>query len=418
MTVLALIFATGTTSFATAEKEYENWTQIADDMAVHIKVGVELYKNDDPAGARDSVNTAYFKYYEKLGFEKMTMKHISGERGAAVENTFFHLKKHFRDGNPAEEAEATAETLITMLHEDANALDGGNSKNADSNKGLSGAGIFTFLTAFGLILREGLEAILVIAAIVAYLVKTNNAKHCKVVYLGAILGIVASILLAIVFNIMATSIGEAQSGVSQEIFEGIGMFLAVIVLFYVSNWMISKAEAEVWSNYVQGMVESSITTGNRITLAFTAFLAVAREGAELIIFFQGLTSNKANSPMYLWAGIVVASIVLIFVYVAIQYFSVRLPLKPFFIGTSILMFVLCISFLGKGVYEFQEAGVIGRTFIPFMNGMTIDMLGIYDRVETLLPQIVLLAVTVVTVIVHLKRNEKLRKEFESENASN
>ena len=193
--------------------------------------------------------------------------------------------------------------------------------------------------------------------------------------------------------------------------------MAVIVLFYVSNWMLSKSEVEVWNNYIQSKVENSITKGSAMALVFSSFLAVAREGAELIIFFQGMRENISNNPSYMWGGLACAIVVLAIVYVLITKMSVRLPLKPFFTFTSILMFVLCISFIGKGVYEFQEADLIGRTMIPWMNGFTIDILGIYDRVETLLPQVILLIITIITVIVQIRRNRIKRAELERDYAN-
>ena len=301
------------------------------------------------------------------------------------------------------------EVLIRYLHEDAKTLDGMRGKNT------SGWGVF--FSVLGLTLREGLEAILIVAALVAYLTKTNNLKYVRGVYIGAILGIVSSIILAIIFNIIAKKFGADSSGMGQEIFEGFGMFLAVIVLFYVSNWMLSKSEVEVWNHYIQSKVESSITKGSAMALVFSSFLAVAREGAELIIFFQGMRENISNNPSYMWGGLACAIVVLAIVYVLITKMSVRLPLKPFFTFTSILMFVLCISFIGKGVYEFQEADLIGRTIIPWMNGFTIDILGIYDRVETLLPQVILLIITIITVIVQIRRNRIKRAELERDYAN-
>ena len=157
-------------------------------------------------------------------------------------------------------------------------------KSATDNKGTTtstqGQEFTTFITALGLTLREGLEAILVIAAIIAYLVKTDNKKYLKSVYLGALGGIVFSIILAMGFNMLSASLGDAQSGASQEIFEGITMFLATAVLFYVSNWMLSKSETEVWERYIKTQVDRSISKGNVYTLVFSSFLAVATTRSE------------------------------------------------------------------------------------------------------------------------------------------
>lgn len=407
--VTALVFLMSITNvFADmADKKYKDWEDVSKDMEVVLRDALKIYEAGGPDAGKegyDKINEAYFRYYEKLGFEKIVMTTISGKRGSTVENQFYLARKSMRQNEDIDVVKDEVEVLIRYLHEDAKTLDG--------MRGKTGSGWGVFFSVLGLTLREGLEAILVVAALIAYLVKTNNLKYVKGVYIGAILGIVASVILAIIFNMIAKQFGEDSSGASREIFEGCGMFLAVIVLFYVSNWMLSKSEVEVWNHYIQSKVESSITKGSAMALVFSSFLAVAREGAELIIFFQGMRDNISNNPAYMWGGLACAIVVLAIVYVLITKMSVKLPLKPFFTATSILMFVLCVSFIGKGVSELQEADLIGRTIIPWMNGFTIEILGIYDRVETLLPQVILIVITIVTVIVQIKRNKIKRAELE------
>lgn len=412
--VTALIFLMSITNvFADmADKKYKDWEDVSKDMEVVLRDALKIYEAGGPdAGKKgyDKINEAYFRYYEKLGFEKIVMTTISGKRGSTVENQFYLARKSMRQNEDIDVVKDEVEVLIRYLHEDAKTLDG--------MRGKTGSGWGVFFSVLGLTLREGLEAILVVAALIAYLVKTNNLKYVKGVYIGAILGIVASVILAIIFNMIAKQFGEDSSGASREIFEGCGMFLAVIVLFYVSNWMLSKSEVEVWNHYIQSKVESSITKGSAMALVFSSFLAVAREGAELIIFFQGMRENISNNPAYMWGGLACAIVVLAIVYVLITKMSVKLPLKPFFTATSILMFVLCVSFIGKGVSELQEADLIGRTIIPWMNGFTIEILGIYDRVETLLAQVILIVITIVTLIVQIKRNKIKRAELERDYAN-
>ena len=404
-----------------AEQKYANWQEVASTMGTVLDGAVEAYgAGGEDAGkkATEQVNVAYYKFYEKLGFEKTVMASISGSRGTDVEHQFYLVKKVIRDGGSQEELKSSVETLKSMLTEDAITLDGGeaaaqgngSAAAADSAGGSSsgGAAWQTFLAVLGLTLREGLEAILVIAAIIAYLVKTNSRKYLASVYIGAGLGVLFSVVLAMIFNGIAASLGDAQSGAGQEIFEGVTMFLAVIVLFYVSNWMLSKAEAENWNKYIKDKVQQSIDKGSMYTLFFSAFLAVAREGAELIMFFQGMRANITNNPHMLWAGLALAVVILVIVYFAITKLSVRLPLKPFFTFTSVLMFILCISFVGKGVYELQEADVIGRTVIPWMNGFNFELLGVYDRYENLIPQLILLALTIFTYRRQLGKNKNTK----------
>ena len=286
--------------------------------------------------------------------------------------------------------EAHKDLLISMLYADAKELDGNKgdaSGNATSSKTPAWV---AFITSFSLVLREGLEAILVIAAIIAYLVKSQKKKLVGSVYIGGLAGILASVLLAFVFYYLKQTSGDVFGSVAQEVFEGVGMFIAVAVLFYVSNWMLSKSETEAWERYIKQKVETSVTSGKKFILIFAAFIAVAREGAELILFFQGVQVNSsAEKTAVVWA-ILSSLAVLVVIFLVFRFLTVKLPLKPFFLVTSILMYAMCVSFTGKGVEEFQEAGLISRTAIGWMGSFEIDVLGIYATYESVVPQVIVL----------------------------
>ncbi|EFW39449.1 FTR1 family iron permease [Treponema phagedenis] len=402
------IYAAGKDKKGNEQVQYSSWTQIVEQMEVHLNNAYDLYVQGKNKEAYNEVNTAYFRFYESKGMEKITMGYLSGKRKTAVENAFYQYRRNVKNDKDAKEVKEHKDMLIAMLYQDAAELDGVNS--SDKSSGSSGNAISTFIASFVLVLREGLEAILVIAAIIAYLVKTGKQKYTKTVYLGAAAGVLVSILLAIVFSLIA----GAQSGIAQEIFEGVGMLLAVVVLFYVSNWMISKSEVEAWDKYIRAKVEASVSTGNKWVLVLTAFLAVAREGAELILFFQGVPINDTSGRIAMWAAIILAAIVLAIIFFAFRFLSVKLPLKPFFIVTSVLMYILCVSFTGKGVSELQAAGVVEKTAIEWMNGFNIDLLGIYPTYETLIPQIVILLLTIASAVWYIQKNKKTRARLEAE----
>jgi high-affinity iron transporter len=254
-----------------------------------------------------------------------------------------------------------------------------------------------FLGSLLIIVREGFEAILIVGAIVAYLLKSGNKKRTPPVYWGSVIALGVSVIMAWILN----RITSVAGGQNQEIIEGATMLLAVAVLFYVSNWMVSKAEAEVWSGYIESKVRSSITSGSVFSLAFAAFLAVFREGAETILFYQALLAGTETYINMIWLGLGIGVIVLVVIYILIRVLSVRLPLKPFFLGTSILLFVMSITFMGNGIKELQEGNVISVT--PVSGVVSVDILGIYPTRETLIPQIVLLVITAATFVIHLRR---------------
>jgi high-affinity iron transporter len=167
--------------------------------------------------------------------------------------------------------------------------------------------------------------------------------------------------------------------------------------------MVSKSEAEAWTGYIEGKVKSSISRGSMFSLAFAAFLAVFREGAETILFYQALLASTDSYINMIWAGLGVGVVALVVIYILIRVLSIRLPLKPFFLGTSILLFAMSITFVGNGIKELQEGNVIGVSQISGIP--SIDILGVYPTLETLIPQIALLAITVATFIIQLRRSK-------------
>ena len=395
-----------------SKKKYSSWKEIVQDMEVHLNVAFELYKKGENKAAYDEVDVAYFRFYESKGMEKTTMAYISGARKNAVEGAFYEYRRNVRSDKDVHLVEQHKDLLIAMLYQDAKELDG---DVDDETVKEGGAGhkrspaVVAFITSFSLVLREGLEAILVIAAIIVYLIKTGKKKYVGSVYIGGGAGIIVSMLLAWIFYMVKQRIGDVFGAVAQEAFEGFGMFIAVVVLFYVSNWMLSKSEAEAWERYIRKKVESSVTLGNRLVLIFAAFIAVAREGAELILFFQGVQINSGEEKSAIIWGIVASLALLAVVFLIFRFLTVRLPLKPFFIVTSLLMYAMCISFTGKGVEEFQEAGWITRTPVTWMGNFEIDLLGVYATYESIIPQFIILLIIVALAVFYNMKGKKDRK---------
>ncbi|MDR0435011.1 MAG: FTR1 family iron permease [Gracilibacteraceae bacterium] len=383
--VLLLFFAA---AGAVLAADYNSWGEIVDEMAAVCDDAYEIYLAGDIAGAKAQVDVAYFSFYEKLGFERTVMAYVSGDRAAQVEYQFSLIKKAMTAGAPQDSVREDLNTLVRFLREDAAQLDG----KTESPTAV-------FLASFLIILREGFEAIIIVGAIVAYLVKSGNKQRTGTVYRGSILALAASVVMAFILNALS-----GASGAQQEIIEGVTMLVAVAVLFYVSNWMVGKAEADAWSGYIEGRVQSSIAKGSVFSLAFAAFLAVFREGAEVILFYQALLADTETYANMIWAGFGVGCAALVVVYILIRVLSLRLPLKPFFLGTSALLSVMAISFIGSGVKELQEGNAVSVT--PVAGISSVDLLGIYPTLETLIPQIVLLAVTIVTFTIQVKKWKK------------
>ena len=407
-----------------AATHYASWTEAAEAIDELLDTAQTAYKGKDFEAAADNLNTAFYTVYEESGLSHKIYSALSIPDRQSVDATFSAAReiaegekyqptafrnqlKKVRSGVYAkagaiDEIEAAEKAEQAAAAAEAAAAETG----AKSDPKL-----LTFLGAFGIIVREGLEAILVIAAIIAYLVKSGNAKSLKNVYVGALLGIVASFVAAIILYFVKRAVTGA--GMAQEIIEGITALIAVCVLFYVSNWMISKAEAAAWSGYIDSKVQSSVERRSAFTLAFTAFLSVFREGAEVVLFYQPMLSE--GNPGMVWLGFGVGCVVLVFVYLAITKLSIRLPIKVFFTATSILMAIMCVAFLGSGIKELAEGGLFECTL--YVTGVpendVVQVLGIYPYLETLLPQLILSIVLLITFMVAHYRGkiDAIKKEY-------
>ncbi|MDR1589671.1 MAG: FTR1 family iron permease [Oscillospiraceae bacterium] len=391
------------TATAALAAEYATWRDIADEMGEVLSGAYELYASGDPDAAKDEINVAYYQYYEKLGFEKQVNSLISGNRAATVELQFSFAKSAINSGASQGEVKAMLDELAQFLREDADALDGKGGGGEDSGATANEGGAVVFVESLLIITREGFEAILIVGAIIAYLVKSGNGDKVGAVYRGSIIALAASVAMAFILN----AVTSASGGKNQEIIEGVTMLIAVVVLFYVSNWMVSKAESAAWTSYIEGKVQSSITAGSVFSLAFAAFLAVFREGAETILFYQALLADTNAHINMVWLGLGVGAVGLVVIYLIIRFMSVKLPLKPFFIGTSILMFLMSVTFIGSGIKELSEGDLFYLT--PVQGVATIDILGIYPALETLIPQAVLLAAAVVTFVIQTGKWRKARE---------
>ncbi|MBQ8136799.1 MAG: FTR1 family iron permease [Clostridia bacterium] len=410
-----------------AKVQYKNWAEAYESLDELLHTSYLSYKGLDLVAAADNLNTAFYTVYEESGLDHTVYTDLSQETREAIDDQFASLRAILalgREGLSIKRYKNGISDLQSALKKACNELDAKAeaeraaalaetqaAAEAEAAANQSDPKLLTFFASFGIIVREGLEAILVIAAIIAYLVKSGNAKNLRNVYIGAILGIVASFAAAAV---LAWAKAQwAGAGQSQEVIEGITALIAVCVLFYVSNWMISKAEAASWSRYIDNKVQSSVERGSGFALAFTAFLSVFREGAEVVLFYQPMLSE--GNPGMVWAGFGAGCVVLVFVYLAITKLSIKLPIKVFFTATSILMAVMCVSFLGSGIKELAEGSVFDVTLrVPGIpENDVLQVLGIYPYLETLVPQLILAVILLVTfMIAHYRgKMDALRKEL-------
>ena len=239
-----------------------------------------------------------------------------------------------------------------------------------------------FFYAFGILLREGLEAMLVVVALAAGVKQMGQVRRVREIYLGALLAVVASVL-------MAWGVADLISDDASDTLEGVFQLVAAGTLFYVSSWLTAKTQANRWREFLFANLKQSGRRALPFAMGVTAFLAVLREGAETIVFFQALLAGAARGAEQhaIWAGMGVAAAALLIGFFTLEKFMLRIPLGSFFRATSVLLYALAVIFVGQGIASLQEASVVGATFVPYVP--TIKALGIFPTVQGLAAQLLL-----------------------------
>ena len=364
----------------------QTWQQIHDRIGVQMDQVYEIYKTGNAEGAKDAVNDIYYGIYEKDGLESAVRSGISSKSANLTEYQFYTLKKVIRAGAPQAEVEAEGAKLLDMIQAEVTTLE---------TKGVESGGWAMFLQAFLILLREGIEAILVLVGIIAYLGRAGHEKELSTVYNWAIAGIIMSFVTAYLFVEVLDNTTTTGSG--REIIEGCTALFAVLVLLGTSAWMGGKSNAKAWKSYIDKQVKLTLSTGKSRALGAAVFLAVYREGAEVILFYQALFNNAVGDVDMIWAGFVTACVALALIFFLMQRGALRIPIGPFFKVTSAFMFILAVTFLGGGLKELQEADVISTSVIEAVPVPSIDLLGLYPTYETIVPQILLIAAAVAMV---------------------
>jgi len=300
---------------------------------------------------------------------------------AELESAFAALRTRAAGGATATELAAIRRQLDAGL------------ENAERTLGDTFSPANLFLQSFIILLREGLEAILIVGALMTFLAKMGAAHRKRDIHIGVGAAVGASFLTALALETIF-QITPAK----REALEGATMVVATVVLFYVSYWLLSKMEVAKWNHFVKSKVQDALTSGSGLALATAAFLAVYREGFETVLFYKALflTGGQGGGTMPILGGILVGSVVMVGVYIAINRFGLRLPLKPFFGVTSAFLYYMAFVFAGKGVAELQEGGFIPTTILP--GAPRLPALGIYPTVESLLVQGVLIVLLLVALL--------------------
>ncbi len=324
------------------------------------------------AGDRDRAKSLALSAYLD-GFEPI--EPVLASRDAAlmarVEGAMAQLRAAIGSGRPVPEVRERVAALDGLFADTERAL-------APSEAGAASA----FLGALTILLREGLEALLIIVAMLTFLRKADRAEMVRPVHYGWIAARVAGLGTWWAATHLLT-----VSGASRELTEGFGSLFAAVILLFVGVWMHGKAQAGEWQRYIRDKLGAALTRRSAWFLFLLAFVAVYREVFETILFFVALSAQ--GNVGALAAGAAVGLVLLAAIAIAMFRFSARLPIGKFFAYSSALIAILAVVLAGKGIAAIQEAGLLGVT--PLTGAPRIEILGIYPTLEGLAAQAATLA---------------------------
>ena len=334
----------------------------------HLRQSVEAYAGGDRDRAIDLALSAYLD-----GFEPVEA--VLATRDGGLMTRVEQAMAGFRT---AISGETSLPALRQRLAETEMLLDEAEAALAPEAEN----DVSTFLGAFAILLREGLEALLVVIAMIAFLRKAERTEALPYVHGGWVAALVAG---AITWAVATYAIGI--SGASRELTEGFGSLLAAVILLSVGIWMHGKAQAEEWRRYIATKMQGALSRGSAWFLFGLAFIVVYREVFETILFYAALWT--ADNGGTIAAGALTAVVVLSVIAWAMLRYSRVLPITKFFAYSSILIAILAVVLAGKGIGALQEAGLVSVT--PLAGVPRITMVGLFPTVEAVLAQLVTLA---------------------------
>jgi len=343
-----------------------------------VRESASLYSGGEKDKAYQKAVDAYIDGYE-LAEPALFAKDASF--GRALEALFTEYRNAIKQGVAPEEIEKRRAEIETRLDRAGEIL----AHNDDYSA------IYFFLNSALIIVREGLEATLVLAAILAMLKVTGATDAVRYIHLGWVLALFAGAL-----TWLATQTVLTFSGQNRETMEGFISVFAAVALFYVGYWLHTKSEARKWQAFIRGKVENVLSGKKLLGLVGISFFAVYREAFEVVLFYQALWLQNENGHHLIISGFIAGLALLAVLTLGILKLGLNVPLKYFFGATGTLLYIVAFVFAGNGIKELQAAGWVSTTPLKFPPQA--PLLGIYPTVETVAAQMLMLCAFLATSI--------------------
>lgn len=329
-----------------------------------LRAAEAAYLKGSTEEAHDLALSAYLDGFEAI---EPTLAIRDAKLLADVEAAMAQLRSSISSNADSALISSRVAALQALLTKAENTLRAGESSSAAS-----------FFGSLTILLREGLEALLLVVSMIAFLRKAERGDSIKHVHAGWIAALLAGVAT---WGIATTVI--SFSGASRELTEGFGSVLAALVLLWVGIWMHGKSQANAWMKYIRGHMGRAVGRGSAWFLFGLSFLVVYREVFETILFYAALWEQ--GEVQAITGGAIAAVAILAVIAVAMLKFSRRLPITQFFAYSSLLIAVLAVVLIGKGVAALQEAGLMSVT--PLASVPRVEILGVFPSLQSLGAQV-------------------------------
>jgi high-affinity iron transporter len=247
-----------------------------------------------------------------------------------------------------------------------------------------------FVQAAVILLREGLEAMLVIVALAGYLEKVGAAHRLRALYLGALAAVFASFITAWIFAVF-------NDGQHDDTTEGIVIIAASAIMLYVSGWLMIKQDPKSWKDFIATKANEALAKDTAWAVGLLAFLTVFREGAETVLFITALAGTEGGWTFAIFAGLLAGVGGLIVLYLVLTRVARRIPLRPLFIFTSAFLFITALKFIGDAIQEFQEQQII--PYDEFALSKWLEAIGLNPTIQSAAIQLAVIVLAVLTFVV-------------------
>lgn len=349
------------------------------DTETDLNQFLTLYSKNRISSAVSLAESIYSKTYDKV---ITPLRAINPDKSLYLNTKFNELINSVELQKPYNEITLKVEQIKNLLDE---------FKFTESRNNNSIAPTIAFTSSFSIIFREGLEAALILGAIVTYLEASRNQKFIKYIYVGMVLAIGISLFVWLLLDYLLQS-----SGIDKDLLKGLVGISAVAVLFWVSFWFLNKMESKKWVEFIKSKVGKATTTGSIMIFILISFFTVFREGIETVIFYQSLFSFTTHIDVYITIGFLLGMAVVLTIGILIKKIMKKLPLRAIFGLTMGIGACMSVAFIGNAIRSFQEAGYIPTTALvdtfPIFDSNIASMTGIHPTLESLLGQIVLVSI--------------------------